>query len=309
MIKVKCNGWRVLPSSLDGIELLFIYSTTNMGESSDLKKDIPEEQRSIKVSISGSRAITWGFQIWQFSQPGYYNDLAKLLYEFAKIHITEKIKDGTLKQHEEIFLLTSNSTTNRPYDVNLLNEPSESEFVIETMPKENISEEIQQNQLAASIIEKRDIINAIFHQTNKAKLFTIDEERRILEFFRTANTLEEFSHRVTSLGGLVGQINIDVLKTILLNDQISGSINYLEKYLISIKCNWEPIITPLRKINRIRQSFPVHNDIAGIIEGLKYFDIDYPVENYQLSWQKLLQGYHKVLEALLTELKNSLLKK
>jgi len=59
------------------------------------------------------------------------------------------------------------------------------------------------------------------------------------------------------------------------------------------------IIEPLRNINRIRQGFPTHSDLTGVVRSLRFFNIDYPVENYNEAWRKLIERHREVLEKLL----------
>lgn len=307
---VKFIDWSVIPSDIDGIEIVFSYNVfwiENEGKPEE-KKVVKENL--IKTGVSGSRAITWNFQIWQFNRPHYYDNLAKILFEYAKRHIIKKIKEGTLKEIEQFMLLTTNSPAEIPFNPDKIEDPKGAVFEIEFSSEESLEKMLNHNTLAADIIEKRDAINAIFHDKYGEKLFKLDEERRILDLFKSANSSEEFSHRITSLGGLVGQMNKDIIKTIIepATPQ-NGTINYLESFLNKINCETENIIIPLRTLNRLRQSYPVHTDLAGTIDSLKFFGIDYPIENYKKSWEKLLNEYNKVLANLIQEIKDNLLKK
>jgi hypothetical protein len=72
----------------------------------------------------------------------------------------------------------------------------------------------------------------------------------------------------------------------------------LNHLLIKLGKENKAIIDILKFLGRIRQGYPVHTDIAGVIEGLSYFSIDYPIENYEISWEILLTNYLKALSEL-----------
>jgi hypothetical protein len=69
---------RNIPSSLDGIEIIYPYEIVF---SSKEEYKLPQEKvdkKAITVSISGTLAISWGFGIWQPSES--YRDLIKVPY-------------------------------------------------------------------------------------------------------------------------------------------------------------------------------------------------------------------------------------
>ena len=97
------------------------------------------------------------------------HELLKVLFEYGKRHVIQKIKDGTLSEKEELLLTTSNSPENCPFDPSRIKNPSGAKFEIE-VSEEKIMENPEFQQLASSIIDTRDNINAIFHQKHKEKL-------------------------------------------------------------------------------------------------------------------------------------------
>jgi hypothetical protein len=103
------KNYQYLQSPVDGIEFMFSYQ---------LKDDTTStvEDYRIKVSISGSLAAGWGFQIWSPQPDKEYVGIRRLLLYIAKVKIIEKVKEDTLKKIEELVLLTSNSPVDRPID-------------------------------------------------------------------------------------------------------------------------------------------------------------------------------------------------
>jgi len=287
---IKFKSVRYLPSSRDAIEFLYWYDLID--ENGNI------EPKTIKVSISGSLCIGWGFQIWSNQPDVDYPELAKMLLQVGKDKIIEKLKEGTLNEQEELMLLTYTHPNSAPYNPDNLIEPQHAEFEIEVGEK-ILSEEIKENKLAAAIIEIRDTINAIFHSKHKDKLLLLNEERNLLDFFKTAKTEEEFTHRISSLGQVSRHMNINILRK-LTNEKDTelGSVALLDKLLISLGSQNKSTTDILRNIGRIRMGYPIHTDIAGVIQGYKYFGISYPIADYQTTWTTLLNQYLTSLKQL-----------
>lgn len=287
---IKFKGVRYLPSSRDAIEFLYFYDL--------IDEEGKSEPKTIKVSISGSLCIGWGFQIWSMQPDKDYPNLIKMLLQVGKDKIIEKLKEGTLTNNEELMLLTSTHTNSPPYNPDNLIEPENAEYEIEVGEK-MLSEEIKENKLAAAIIESRDTINAIFHSKNGEKLLQLNEERNLLDFFKTAKTEEEFSHRISSLGEVSRNMNVKILRKLTNEtDTKLGSVALLDKLLTSLGRQDKSTTEILRNIGRIRQGYPVHTDITGVIQGCKYFELKYPVEDYESTWTALLNFYLTSLKQL-----------
>jgi len=247
-------------------------------------------QKIIKVSISWILNAAWG----NYDLP----DLARILLQIAKDKITEKLKEGTLNDFEEIILLTNNTSNSSPYSPTNLVDANEAEYEVEVGIK-TLGVQVAENKLAASIIEIRDIINAIFYDKHNQKLLLLNEERNLLDFFKSATTEEEFSHRIASLGQVSRNLNIEILRKVTGEmDSNIKSIQLLGKLLVQLGSENKNITDTLKYFGRIRQGYPIHTDIAGVIEGLTFFKINYPIENYEETWQLLLTGYLNVLKDL-----------
>lgn len=307
-IKIVFGQPRYFPSSIDGIEFYYPYQIINTQKE---KYKIEENESSsfeIKISISGSLAITWGFQIWQPSEN--YSELVRLLLPYGLEEIKKKYKEGTLNKFEEIVLLLSNHPSKRIYNIDELPEVAGFEEII-TIAEKEIAEEIQENKLAGEIIQYRDLINAIVYNNHSKRLIELDQERNLLEFFKSAKTNEDFSHRIASLGALIGKLNKKLLiKLTESTDNSLGTIALLE--LLVKKYDEEKIIITeiLRQINRLRQAYPIHTDKAtGVISAHEYFGIDYPVTNYDKAWKILLGKYLFSLKNLFELIKINMMKK
>lgn len=296
---IKFISEHYLESSRDTIDYRFWYDLVD--ENSNI------EHNKILVSISAELAIGWGYKFWSVNPKTDYANLVKILMKIAKDRIVEKLKEGTLNQSEELMLLTSTHSNLLPYNPDNLVDINNAEYEIE-IGERILSQEIKENKLAASIIEIRDTINAIFYSKHKERLLLLNEERNLLDFFKTAKSEEEFSHRISSLGQISRHLNISILRK--LNNETNtelGSVILLENFLTTLGCQNKSITDILRNIGRVRQGYPIHTDIAGVIQGYKYFGINYPVDDYESTWTTLLNQYLTSLKQLYEILADSYL--
>jgi hypothetical protein len=288
---LKFIKWFYIQSEADAIEFLFIYQIT------DLKANKVEDYK-IQVSISGALSANWGFAIWSSNPEKEYIGIRKILLYLAKEKIIEKLKEDTLTNKEELVLLSSNASVNRPFDPDKISDLIGQEIVID-IPEKALDAKIKENKLAASIIETRDRINAYFHSVHGEKLLLLTEERNLLDFFKNANSEEEFSHRIASLGHIARYLNIHILRKLTSeSDTQIGSIILLNKYLESTGKNKKEICETLKYIGKMRQGYPIHTDLSDVIAGYKYFGLKYPIDDYEQTWIKLLGNYQSALKSL-----------
>ena len=161
---------------------------------------------------------------------------------------------------------------------------------------------------ADRIIYLRDNINALCNAKLGNRLLHLPQERAIMELYKNCSSHEEFTHRVSSLAELASSFNTDRIRTILKEtDQNLKSIALLERFL-KIHCglqNSDEIVEPLKNLNRFRQGYPVHTDHAGgLIGAHTFFGLNYPIEDWEGSWQILIEHYMKFLERLLNIITN-----
>ncbi|MBK5272187.1 MAG: hypothetical protein JJE22_14350 [Bacteroidia bacterium] len=98
----------------------FIYSYTLIEEDGKMEKN------TIKVSISNVLSLIWKFD---------HTELEKVLCQFAKDRVIEKLKYGTLRKLEELVLLRKSHPDKCPYDSQNLIEPVFAEYEVETGQK------------------------------------------------------------------------------------------------------------------------------------------------------------------------------
>ncbi len=278
---------------LNGVSIDFKmrYSRTRK----DFKKN---EVRDILLKITLTRYVLIQ---WKVSENLETENLIKLTFPFAIKLISEKVKDRTLKEFEEKVITTEDKIVSYPFDINKIKKIEGYKIDFSDSESDNdIGSRIEINILADSIIELRDNINAIIYAKEKDILLKLGQERNILYLFRKIENREQFFFAIATLGNLVTDINSKLLKKILNNHEKNlKSITLLEHFLTNIENKKYQAVEIFKTINRIRQGFPIHTDKADLLKNLKKFNIDYPLNDYNKTWQLLLEKYKLGLIELL----------
>lgn len=273
------------------------YIVVHHKDNDNFLKDTNNEY-FIKITLTHFALMGWGFIDYLD-----VNKLIKITFPFAVRFITERIKDGTLKEFEEIIISREDNFFPYPFDLNKIDkiEGYEIEFSGENM---DIGNRIETNLIADSIIELRDNINALIYFKNKDTLLKLGQERNILSLFRAIDNQEQFSYAIATLGNLVNDLNVDLLRKITGNiDKNIQSFGLLEIFLTKIDNSPNESIEIFKTLNRIRQGFPIHTDKAEIIKNLKKVGIEYPIGNHNEAWRILINIYKNGLTDLLKKIK------
>lgn len=104
------------PSPKECPSYFFIYTYELIDENRNV------ESKTIKVSISDVLSMLWGYS---------HDDLEKVLLQFAKDTIIEKLKYGSLKVMEDIKLMRKSYPDKCPYNPQNLIEPIFAEYEVE----------------------------------------------------------------------------------------------------------------------------------------------------------------------------------
>jgi hypothetical protein len=282
-------------SGRDATEYVFpfrLVDTELIGSPDEISRS---SHHKITVVVSRTLAACWGFTD---------DRQLRVMFEYGKRHIIQKVKDETLRETEELDLHTRNVELPCPFDPERIENPINAQVkIISTNVK--IMEDSTLLQIASAIIDARDNINAIFNDRHDEKLIILREERDLLQFFRNAESREDFVFRLCALANAATQMNLQCLRRLTQTEDTQiKSIQLLEDYL-NKSCILNPeIIGTLRNINKMRQGYPIHGDRAkGVLEAHRYFAIEYPIEDYSVAWNKLLNSYLGALQQLLEALK------
>ena len=118
--KVRFGTPYLLPKTRDVVEYQFPFTVIGAPE-----EESETKQHSVKVVITGVLDACWGL-----SRP----DLVKVLFEYGKQHIAEKLKDGTLCDKEELRLSDLNLPGKCPFDPSMISDPSQASIDV-TIPE------------------------------------------------------------------------------------------------------------------------------------------------------------------------------
>ncbi len=284
-----------VPISRDAFEVSYKYQLVEGVYFQQPEQDHYTKNYRLKVGITGRMDAAWRAKDENFN-------LMKVLFEFGKRHVIQKLKDQTLQENEELIISSTTHPDRCPFDSTKLDDPNDLWIQIKLENKPIMKEE-EFSELAAFIIDTRDNINTLFHKLHKDKLFLIDQERDLLQLFRNAQSPEEFIFRVTSLRNIITNLNVTKLTDLIDDNQNDNkSLNIFESYLKNEFSDdyEESVIKIFRHINRLRMSYPIHSDqVDGIIEALKYFGLIYPITDFTKAWKIILTHYKKSLEVLL----------
>jgi hypothetical protein len=273
------------------------YRLSYFKEKAGYLKDIKSES-IFKITFTDIALASWG--VYDCIN---VDKLIKLSFPFAVEWISSRVKDGTLKEFEEKIISSEDNIDPYPFDIEKIEKIEGYEITFSTN-NTDIGTRIKTNIIADTIIELRDNINALTYSKHKENLLFLVQERNILNLFRRIDNREQFSYAISSLGNLASDMNTKLLRKLTNNDEEDvKSLRLLELFLGTIDDEKNNIIEILKTINRIRQGYPVHSDKTGIIQHLKKFDIDYPIIDYDLTWQILLEKYNIALEELLEKIK------
>lgn len=290
--------WKKVPPG-DQVDICFPYSLVDMKFIGTPEERARTSQNEIDVVVTGTL-----LHLWKNQNP--QADLVKIMFEYGKRHIIEKLRDHTLLKDEALVLSSHNVEHPCPYDSDRIDNPANAVVEIE-VPEEGSLQMESDNTLAAAIIDARDNINAIFHEMHQGKLLIVNEERDLLQLFRDAKTQEEFSYRICALANAATGMNVPLLtKELGSKGNNEKSISLLSRYAETKGLDLSNSIAFLRAINALRNAYPVHTDVANdVLLAYRTLGISYPPRDYSKAWAQLLAKYLAVLQAILVALQQS----
>ena len=153
--------------------------------------------------------------------------------------------------------------------------------------------------LADRVSDEIDFLNLAFEHAHHSKILELLHARSISDLFGECGDDEMCMFKVAVVADLIN--NLSVSETLSEEDQkgITGSINLLELYLSKFYPGLAgSLISKLRAVVKIRNSFPVHSQRRQLIETFQKLDIDYPITNWQKAWEKVLFAFWSSLRDL-----------
>lgn len=246
----------------------------------------------IKVFISGTMEACWKARQGNI-------EFIKVCFEYAKRELIQKVKDGSIQDYQELEIMRTNYPNECPFQSDRI--VSEIGTYTDFGVTERITEDVSLLQIASTIIDARDFINAILKERYNKKLFLFSEERDLLQLLRPANSIEDFTYRINALKSFATNLNEELLRELTQNhDGNTRTISLLQNYLQRFADYDEVIINTFRSINRLRQMYPIHSDnVDGVQEAHRFFGIDYPIAEFSNAWKNVLIYYRDALQRIL----------
>lgn len=290
-----------LPSSANYHEAFYCFRITDKEYIGTTYDDQKSRNVSVKVRISTELIADWELN---------EEDIYKVLFQKAIDFITENIEDDSLKQSNEIVMLTTNSPDVCPYIIEKIpkGRDFQKDIHIEGEPIFNNSHEVE---VGSQIVTTRDEINAIFKQKYKTKLLALLNERDLIQLFKPATETDLFRIRLFGLSNLISEI---VYQPLLVHIG-SSKLNEEEKkqsitvFRVFLEHNYpkekdvDEIVNVFRNIKKLRNGYPAHKDSKELLDAHKYFNLEYPIRNSNEAWNSLLSYYSTALDKLLNILK------
>lgn len=121
----------VTSGGLDGIEVVFPFEVVRSREGP--RRDEVTEH-TIRVSISGSLLALWGYERWD-RDPDQEDEITRLLFEYARETVMDKLASETLAADEEVDLHTNNTPSENPWDPEQLRNPGEAPITSEEIER------------------------------------------------------------------------------------------------------------------------------------------------------------------------------
>lgn len=279
--------------NVDGSEYTFYYKILRDNV------EIAEDNR-ISISISRSMYVDWKRQFSSYDIKLNSKLLQIVLFQYAKNDVIEKIISAEIKKAEKKIILAPIWEEERCLYTDIENYVTPENVLYEIEIEYQKPTKVKKtNNVAKLIFEERDTINTKFHSLNGEILLKIENERAINDINNDAKTLEDFSHRKSSLSHLARSFNIEKLRELTnIKDKKIPSVTLLETFLAKKGYENTQLIKTLRSLGRIRQGYPIHTDLTGVQKSLEELGLKFPISNYDTAWKTLLNKYYLCLKEL-----------
>lgn len=285
-----------LPVTRDGKDYSLTYSYVPTALVGQPEEESNTNYAKVVVGISRTLAEFWNVDV---------EDLRKVLFEYVKRHLKEKVEEKSLGGNSEIQLTTYNAPQKCPFNPSRIDINFKKPMRVD-MPAQNPIAVSEPTTIPSQIIYLRDSINAIFGEKFNGRILSLPQERHLVELFKECKDLETFAYRIASICGLATAINSSDLNKYVSKIEERKPLNILGAFLRDrySEDQVNPIMDALKNFNNLRQMYPVHTDRAkGVLKAHRFFNLDYPVRDYASAGRKLLEAYRDILERFLGLLK------
>ncbi|MFH1230053.1 MAG: hypothetical protein V1709_01010 [Planctomycetota bacterium] len=158
--------------------------------------------------------------------------------------------------------------------------------------------------LSSRVVDEIDFLNLLFDKKFNGQFIDISQARSIRDIGNDCKTEEEFVHKVQVIGHLINDIKIrDILPAEKGSDKSGNKLLSIAVLKVFLDGNYQGapaiIVTNLEHIRTIRDDYPAHTKTRrDVTVSLDALQINYPIQNWQDAWQKVLYAFWDSLNKL-----------
>lgn len=157
--------------------------------------------------------------------------------------------------------------------------------------------------LADRLVDELDFINLVFKDRHRNRVINISQARSVADLAGPCENEEAFTHKLAVLGDLMSQFDLTwAFPEGVPRDERGQPLKPIAQLEMFLKEKYPFVVTqvikPLRRINRIRNTYPVHSATADVLALFESLGISYPILNWDIAWNKVLHNYLRALRTL-----------
>ncbi|MDO6431536.1 hypothetical protein Q4E93_13105 [Flavitalea sp. BT771] len=213
--------------------------------------------------------------------------------------IMRDIQDGTIVDEQTIEIMQNDLPHLPKYTPSDAPAMKGAEFYVHKRVRPVLPAAPTHRNIPDLIVEIRKAINLVFKKKHKEYLLEFTQEENLSDLFKDAQTKEEFNTRIISLGSTVGEMNVDLLRSLTgITDSNIRSIQLLRTLLSPLDPAVEPHIKTLQNIAAVRNGYPAHQDKPDTLKAYDALGLTFPVTDYSASWKTLQHHYLTALQGI-----------
>lgn len=146
------------------------------------------------------------------------------------------------------------------------------------------------SDLADRVADEIDFLNLSFREKYRLeRLIRVSQARTVSALFGVCVSEEDFMYRVAAVSDLIDKLSVDTLLDKNTIAGLEGSLNKLEAFVNKEYPGFaHDIVTPLRHIVTLRNSFPIHSRSEDLLESFEALGIEWPIVDWQGALSKVL---------------------
>lgn len=167
--------------------------------------------------------------------------------------------------------------------------------------KKTVNVSLERFNETVKIMNLINSTNFLFKAKEGATLFRENNLKLISELFTPCRNEPQFITKIACLSNLF-EVPLHPLKELINEPFTKGSIKIVEKWLNNQNRSDSNMIKTWKSIVILRNAEPIHGvtskeKAALILDALSFFDSTYPIEDYSMLWDKIIDKFIVSLES------------